>query len=129
MIRCAFSLIERHHYGYLVPWSARWAVHLHVLAHKTGAAKLLSKGLGAHFPRFNLCDSIHSTMLHHGMIIVGLPYTERGLLDTACPHGGSPLGTTSLAGSDGTRMPSETELRLCFAQGKRVAAISKRLCA
>jgi NAD(P)H dehydrogenase (quinone) len=64
-------------------------------------------------------------LLHHGMIVVGLPYTEADLLTTT--SGGSPYGPGHWAGSDGRRPLSEEEKRLCIALGRRVAEIARRL--
>ena len=71
--------------------------------------------------------SFHTTLLHHGMIIVGIPYSEQGLLAVQEMSGGSPYGASTIAGPDGSRQPSENELALARAQGKRVAEITKRL--
>jgi len=71
--------------------------------------------------------SFHSTLLHHGMIIVGIPYSEPGLSVINEVTGGSPYGASTLAGPDGSRQPSENELTLARFQGKRVAEITKRL--
>jgi NAD(P)H:quinone oxidoreductase type IV len=71
--------------------------------------------------------SFHSTLLHHGMIIVGIPYSEPGLSVINEVTGGSPYGASTLAGPDGSRLPSDNELALARAQGKRVAEITKRL--
>lgn len=71
--------------------------------------------------------SFHTTLLHHGMIIVGVPYTEPELVNMNEITGGTPYGATTLAGSDGTRQPSENELRVARFQGRHVAAIAKRL--
>lgn len=71
--------------------------------------------------------SFHSTLLHHGMIIVGLPYSEarqRGHTDVA---GGSPYGATTIAGIDGSRQPSDAELAMARFQGGHVASIAARL--
>src|SRR5271166_4466142 len=54
--------------------------------------------------------SFHSTLLHQGMIIVGVPYSEQRLLNMGEITGGTPYGATTLAGVDGTRRPSENEL-------------------
>src|SRR5450759_762049 len=53
--------------------------------------------------------SFHSTLLHHGMVIVGVPYSEARLLNMAEITGGSPYGAGTLAGADGKRVPSENE--------------------
>jgi len=71
--------------------------------------------------------SFHSTLLHHGMIVVGVPYTEPGLLHMGEITGGTPYGATTLTGSDGARQPSENELRIARNQGKHVAEIAIRL--
>jgi NAD(P)H:quinone oxidoreductase type IV len=73
--------------------------------------------------------SFHATLLHHGMIIVGLPYTEPRLLNMAEITGGTPYGASTLAGIDGSRQPSENELAIARFQGKHVAQITKALIA
>jgi NAD(P)H dehydrogenase (quinone) len=71
--------------------------------------------------------SFHSTLLHQGMIIVGLPYTFAGLLRMDEITGGGPYGATTLAKSDGSRQPSENELEGARFQGRHVAEIAARL--
>ncbi|HBW22296.1 MAG: NAD(P)H:quinone oxidoreductase, type IV [Elusimicrobia bacterium GWA2_56_46] len=71
--------------------------------------------------------SFHTTLLHHGMIIVGLPYSQKGLMKTDEVSGGSPYGATTIAGGDGARQPSAAELDLAKFQGKHVAEITKAL--
>ena len=71
--------------------------------------------------------SFHSTLLHHGMIIVGVPYSESGLSHMSDITGGTPYGATTLAGTDGSRQPSENELRIARYQGKHVAEIASKL--
>ena len=71
--------------------------------------------------------SFHSTLLHHGMIIVGVPYTESGLTYMDDITGGTPYGATTLAGADGKRQPSENELKIARFQGKHVAEIATKL--
>ena len=73
--------------------------------------------------------SFHSTLLHHGMVIVGVPYSCTGLTVMTEITGGSPYGSSTLAGSDGKRMPSENELEIARFQGRHVAQIAKRLTA
>ena len=58
------------------------------------------------------------------MIVVGLPYSAEGLKDISEPRGGSPLGAGALAGGDGSRQPSETEIELARFQGRHVATVS-----
>lgn len=71
--------------------------------------------------------SFHTTLLHHGMIIVGLPYSEKGLTYMEGISGGTPYGATTLAGPDGSRQPSENELTIARHQGKHVAEIAAKL--
>jgi NAD(P)H dehydrogenase (quinone) len=71
--------------------------------------------------------SFHSTLLHHGMVIVGVPYSEPGLLNMTEITGGSPYGAGTLAGADGKRVPSENELAIARFQGRHVAQIAKKL--
>lgn len=71
--------------------------------------------------------SFHTTLLHHGMVIVGVPYSEPGLVNMNEITGGSPYGATTLAGSDGSRQPSENELAIARFQGRHVASIAKKL--
>ncbi|MGA1824291.1 MAG: NAD(P)H:quinone oxidoreductase [bacterium] len=72
--------------------------------------------------------SFHITLLHHGMIIVGLPYTYEGQMSTTEITGGSPYGASTIAGSAGERMPSANELKAAYFQGKHVATIAAKLC-
>lgn len=69
------------------------------------------------------------TLMHHGMIVVGLPYSCPQLLDISAPRGGSPYGAGTIAGPDGSRQPSENELAQARFQGNHVAGITARLCA
>jgi NAD(P)H:quinone oxidoreductase type IV len=71
--------------------------------------------------------SFHSTLLHHGMVIVGVPYSESGLVYMDNVTGGTPYGATTLAGPDGSRQPSENELKIARYQGKHVAEIAAKL--
>ncbi len=71
--------------------------------------------------------SFHSTLLHQGMIIVGVPYTVAELTNMKEITGGTPYGATTLAGADGSRQPSENELAIARFQGKHVAQIAKKL--
>ncbi|MDE2060371.1 MAG: NAD(P)H:quinone oxidoreductase [candidate division NC10 bacterium] len=71
--------------------------------------------------------SFHSTLLHHGMIIVGVPYSCQALLNMTEITGGSPYGAGTLAGTDGRRQPSENELTIARFQGEHVATIAKKL--
>ena len=64
-------------------------------------------------------------LLHHGMMILGLPYSETDLLHTA--SGGTPYGPSHLAGTDSKRPLSDEETRLCRALGRRLAETAARL--
>jgi NAD(P)H dehydrogenase (quinone) len=68
-----------------------------------------------------------TTLLHHGMIIVGLPYSEPNLSKVERVSGGSPYGASTIAGPDGKRQPSEEELQLARALGRRLAEVAARL--
>ena len=67
------------------------------------------------------------TLLHHGMIYVGLPYTCPELIDISETRGGSPYGAATIAGADGSRQPSQKELAQARFQGRHVAGIAARL--
>lgn len=71
--------------------------------------------------------SFHTTLFHHGMVVVGVPYSCPELVEMGEITGGTPYGATTLAGSDGSRMPSENELAIARFQGKHVAEIAKKL--
>jgi len=71
--------------------------------------------------------SFHNTLLHHGMVIVGLPYTFQGQMRSDEITGGSPYGASTIAGTKGERMPSENEIAAAKFQGRHVAQIAKKL--
>lgn len=71
--------------------------------------------------------SFHTTLLHHGMVVVGLPYAFAGQMGVSEITGGSPYGASTIAGGQGERMPSENELAGARFQGAHVARISKKL--
>jgi NAD(P)H:quinone oxidoreductase type IV len=71
--------------------------------------------------------SFFPTLLHLGMIVVGVPYAETRLLEMKEISGGTPYGATTLAGHDGSRQPSENELAIARYQGKYVAEVSRAL--
>ena len=71
--------------------------------------------------------SFHTTLLHQGMIIVGVPYAEVGLLNMDEITGGSPYGASTVTRGDGSRMPSENELKIARYQGKHVTEITAKL--
>jgi NAD(P)H dehydrogenase (quinone) len=70
--------------------------------------------------------SFHTTLLHHGMIIVGVPYSCQQIGNMSEITGGSPYGASTLAGSDGSRHPSENELKIARFQGAHVAEIAMK---
>jgi NAD(P)H dehydrogenase (quinone) len=73
--------------------------------------------------------SFHITLLHQGMVIVGLPYTFEEQMRIDEITGGSPYGSSTIAGSTGERMPSDNELAAARFQGKHVATIASKLVA
>ncbi|MRG70711.1 NAD(P)H:quinone oxidoreductase [Alphaproteobacteria bacterium HT1-32] len=72
-------------------------------------------------------QSFHTTLFHHGFVVVGLPYAIPETTDISEFRGGSPLGAATIAGPDGSRQPSETELTMARFQGKHVASIAAKL--
>jgi NAD(P)H dehydrogenase (quinone) len=72
--------------------------------------------------------SFHITLLHQGMIIVGLPYAFAGQMRSDEITGGSPYGASTIAGAKGERTPSDNELDAARFQGKHVAEIAAKLC-
>jgi NAD(P)H dehydrogenase (quinone) len=73
--------------------------------------------------------SFHTTLLHHGMVIVGLPYSFQGQMRMDEITGGSPYGASTIAGGKGERMPSENELQAARFQGRHAARIAMKLTA
>lgn len=71
--------------------------------------------------------SFHTTLLHLGMLIVGVPYSCQELVNMKEITGGSPYGAGTLAGGDGSRQPSENELAIARFQGRHVAEITRKL--
>ncbi|SFI41600.1 NAD(P)H:quinone oxidoreductase [Nitrosomonas sp. Nm34] len=71
--------------------------------------------------------SFHTTLLHQGMIIVGVPYSCQEIMNMSEITGGSPYGAGTLAGADGSRQPSENELKIARFQGAHVAKITRKL--
>lgn len=69
--------------------------------------------------------SMSLPLLHHGMLVIGLPFTEPDL--SHAQQGGTPYGASHVAGADGNPALSETESRLAFAQGRRLANIALKL--
>lgn len=71
--------------------------------------------------------SLHTTLLHHGLVIVGLPYAWQGQSTMDEITGGSPYGASTITGGDGSRMPSDNELEGARFQGRHTAEIAKKL--
>jgi NAD(P)H dehydrogenase (quinone) len=71
--------------------------------------------------------SFHATLLHHGMVIVGVPYSETRQSRMDEITGGSPYGASTISAPDGSRRPSENERAIARFQGRHVAAIAKKL--
>ena len=71
--------------------------------------------------------SFVNTLMHHGMVYVGLPYACPELTDLSEVKGGSPWGAATIAGADGSRQPSAKELAQARFQGKHVASIAKKI--
>lgn len=71
--------------------------------------------------------SFHITLLHHGFVVVGLPYAFQGQMGIDEITGGSPYGASTITGGQGERMPSENELAAARYQGKHVTGIASKL--
>lgn len=71
--------------------------------------------------------SMYNAFIHHGMVIVGVPYSCQELVNMGEITGGSPYGAGTLAGGDGGRQPSENELAIARFQGRHVAQIAAKL--
>jgi NAD(P)H dehydrogenase (quinone) len=69
------------------------------------------------------------TLLHHGLVVVGLPYAFQGQMGVEEVKGGSPYGASTITGGDGSRQPSEIELEAARYQGAHVARIAGKLSA
>lgn len=69
------------------------------------------------------------TLLHHGMVVVGLPYAYQGQMTMDEITGGSPYGASTITGGDGSRQPSENELNAARFQGEHVAKIAAKVTA
>ncbi len=80
-----------------------------------------------HGGRETTITSFHTTLFHHGMIVVGLPYSFSGNSEMGEISGGTPYGASTIAGGDGSRLPSEIELAGARFQGRHVAEIAGKL--
>lgn len=95
------------------------------LVGKVGAA--FTSTASQHGGQETTLTSIHTTLLHHGMIIVGLPYSFAGNTEMGEISGGTPYGASTIAGADGSRQPSANELEGARYQGRHVARIAAEL--
>src|SRR6266850_2385847 len=73
--------------------------------------------------------SFHTTLLHQGMAIVGVPYSEQRLLNMDEVSGGTPYGASTITRGDGSRQPSENELAIARFQGKHATEVARKLAA
>jgi NAD(P)H dehydrogenase (quinone) len=71
--------------------------------------------------------SFHTTLLHHGMVVAGVPYSHPGLTVLDEVSGGTPYGASTIAGGQGQRQPSENELSIARFQGEHVAKLAAKL--
>ncbi len=71
--------------------------------------------------------STHTVLLHHGLVVVGLPYSCADQMGVEEIKGGSPYGASTIAGADGSRQPSAKELGMARFQGEHVAKIAAKL--
>jgi NAD(P)H dehydrogenase (quinone) len=71
--------------------------------------------------------SFHTTLLHHGFVVVGVPYADARQMTLSEISGGTPYGASTITGGDGSRLPSENELAIARFQGRHVAGIAARL--
>lgn len=91
---------------------------------KVGAA--FTSTASQHGGQETTLTSIHTTLLHHGMVICGVPYSEPGLSRLDEVSGGTPYGATTIAGPQGERQPSANELAIARAQGRFVAGVAAK---
>jgi NAD(P)H dehydrogenase (quinone) len=82
---------------------------------------------GQHGGHETTIRNFHTTLLHHGMAVVGIPYFEDRLNEMDEISGGSPYGATTVAGATGGRQPSENELEIAKTQGEHVARMALKL--
>jgi NAD(P)H dehydrogenase (quinone) len=71
--------------------------------------------------------TFHPTLLHLGMLVVGLPYSEQRQMGLDEIKGGSPYGAATITGAQGERMPSQQELAMAHFQGRHVATLAAKL--
>ena len=88
-------------------------------------AGVFSSSASLHGGQESTLLSMMLPLLHHGMLICGIPYSESGLLNTT--SGGTPYGASHVSGKDNRAPLTEIELQLCHAQGKRIAGTARQL--
>ena len=88
---------------------------------------VISSSATQHGGQETTITSFHTVLLHHGMVIVGLPYSCQAQMGVDEIKGGSPYGASTIAGADGSRQPSEQELGMARYQGEHVAKIAAKL--
>ncbi|MBK1665209.1 NAD(P)H:quinone oxidoreductase type IV [Rhodospirillum rubrum] len=71
--------------------------------------------------------SVYTNFLHHGMVVVGVPYGTPEMFDTSEARAGGPYGAATLAGGDGSRQPSDKERTIARFQGRHFAGVAKKL--
>ena len=98
-----------------------------VLVGKPGS--VIASSATQHGGQETTITSFHTVLLHHGMVVVGLPYACQDQMGVEEVKGGSPYGATTIAGADGSRQPSPKELGMARWQGEHVAKIAKKLSA
>ncbi|EGY00560.1 flavodoxin-like protein, trp repressor-binding protein [Nitrospirillum viridazoti Y2] len=94
------------------------------LVGKVGAA--FTSTASQHGGQETTLTSIHTTLLHHGMVICGVPYSEPGLTVMDEVTGGTPYGASTIAGPKGERQPSTNELAIARAQGRFVTGVAAK---
>jgi len=88
---------------------------------------VISSSATQHGGQETTITSFHTVLLHHGMVVVGLPYSCQAQMGVDEIKGGSPYGASTIAGADGSRQPSEQELGMARFQGEHVAKIAAKL--
>ncbi|MBV1695424.1 MAG: NAD(P)H:quinone oxidoreductase [Hyphomicrobiales bacterium] len=90
-------------------------------------ASVFSSSATQHGGQESTILSTHTVLLHHGMVIVGLPYSFQGQMGVSEVMGGTPYGASTIAAGDGSRKPSAIELEGARFQGRHVAGIAAKL--
>ena len=88
---------------------------------------VISSSATQHGGQETTITSFHTVLFHHGMVVVGLPYSCQAQMGVDEIKGGTPYGASTIAGGDGSRQPSEQELGMARFQGEHVAKIAAKL--